>query len=307
MMQPPRKGVGVVVGRFQVADLHEGHLAVLAEADKHSKLCVFVGVQPAQLNTKSDPLDYPTREQMIKEACQRAQVFPMVDQYTDTGWSSSLDTAISALYPRDTVTLYGGRDSFRGRYLGKHPTVEIDPVSKLSGTDLRDIDGSKVENHASFRRGLIYAAYNRYTPIYPCVDVICSRRGFYDKKVEVLVGRRASEGGAHRFPGGHVDPGDDTDLAAAKRELAEETGVEAGHWTHVWSGAIKTWRDRQGGGVWRTSLFHCRYAHGSAKGADDLDGVGWVSVDQLAGLGWVDDHAKLAGIYLAWLKPEERR
>jgi 8-oxo-dGTP pyrophosphatase MutT (NUDIX family) len=34
-----------------------------------------------------------------------------------------------------------------------------------------------------------------------------------------------------RLPGGGIDEGDATPLDAAKRELAEETGLRAGHWT----------------------------------------------------------------------------
>ncbi len=287
-----RKGIGVAIGRFQVADLHEGHHAVIAEARKHHKLCIFVGVSPAQLNTKSDPLDYPTREQMIKEQYPRAQVFELMDQYTDDGWSAALDARLGALYPQDTVTMYGGRDSFRGHYTGRHAVVEIDSVAHLSGTDLREIDGSTVENHASFRRGLIYAAYNKWPPIYPCVDVACTR--VTDGVKMVLVGQRNDEGGVSRFPGGHVDPRDVSDADAANRELREETGVECGSMRYIWGGHIKSWRDREGGGTWRTTLFHTEYLHGPAQAADDLHALRWVPVDELGRLKWADDHKALA-------------
>lgn len=287
-----RKGVGVVIGRFQVADLHEGHQSVIAEANKHHKLCIFIGVEPSRLGVRSDPLDYATREQMVKLSFPKAQVFELTDQYTDEHWTNLLDHRLHTLYPRDSITMYCGRDSFKKHYGGKHEVREIDSVQHLSGTDLRDIDGSTVENHASFRRGVIYAAYNRWDPIYPCVDIACTR--IEHNQIKVLVGQRRNEGGLYRLPGGHVDPTDETDELAAKRELYEETGVECSDMEFVWSGRIKARGDRPGAGTKRTIFFHTHYLHGPAKGADDLDSVGWVPVNRLKGLKWVDDHARLA-------------
>lgn len=40
--------IGVVIGRFQVASLHEGHVALLsAVASRSSRLVVLVGCSPA--------------------------------------------------------------------------------------------------------------------------------------------------------------------------------------------------------------------------------------------------------------------
>jgi 8-oxo-dGTP pyrophosphatase MutT (NUDIX family) len=41
------------------------------------------------------------------------------------------------------------------------------------------------------------------------------------------------EGSQWRLPGGGIDIGDVDPLAAAKRELAEETGLRAEHWTSM--------------------------------------------------------------------------
>lgn len=294
-----KTGVGVVIGRFQVADLHEGHRAVIDEARKHRKVCVFVGVQSSRLNTKSDPLDYPTREQMIKNAYPDVQVFELHDQYNDRVWSQDVDRRLGQLYPTDKVTLYAGRDSFKGSYSGKHTVIEIDSIKHLSGTELRSIDGSKVEDHASFRRGMIYAAFNRWDPVYPCVDIACTR--VRDNFREVLVGFRHKEG-VYRFPGGHIDERDETDVLAARRELQEETGIETTTLQYVWSGKIKAFGDKPGAGHKRTVLFHAEYVHGAAQGADDLDKVLWVKMRDLESLKWADDHAKLARLLLQWLR-----
>ena len=302
MKETIRDGVGAIVGRFQTADLHEGHHAVIGEAAKHHKLVIFVGVNPSQLNTPSDPLDYATREQMLKDAYPHAQVFPLVDQYTNEAWSKSIDAMLGALYPRDKVTLYGGRDSFAPSYKGKHRVGHIDSVPNVNATDLRRVDGATVENHASFRRGVIYAAFNRWTSIYPCVDVICEN----EAGDSILVGKRHNEGGVHRLPGGHIDPTDENDADAARRELMEETGVEAGDFKYVWSGSIKSWSDRAGGGSKRTVLYRCKYTFGPIRAADDLDEVSWVRLDYIERTQflWADDHSKLIDIYLASRKQD---
>ena len=56
-MTVQRKGVGVVIGRFQVHELHKGHLLLLNEAAKHGKMLVCIGVSPT-LVTRDNPLDY---------------------------------------------------------------------------------------------------------------------------------------------------------------------------------------------------------------------------------------------------------
>lgn len=46
--------VGVVVGRFQVPDIHEGHHSLLEYVlSKHNKVCLVLGVAP----TRSTPLN----------------------------------------------------------------------------------------------------------------------------------------------------------------------------------------------------------------------------------------------------------
>ena len=59
--------VGVVIGRFQVPDLHEGQQDILNMALKENgKLLVILGNSPL-INTIPNPLDYPTRLIMIQQ------------------------------------------------------------------------------------------------------------------------------------------------------------------------------------------------------------------------------------------------
>ncbi len=296
----PKPGVGVVVGRFQVADLHEGHQAVFRAADRHNKLLVLVGVQPSQLVTPSDPLDYPARERMIKEAYPHATVLPLPNQPTDVGWAKLVDDQIHALYPVDKATLYYGRKSFVDHYGGKHDMAEVEEEHKISGTELRDIDGSTVINHPDWRRGVIYASQNKYGSIYPCVDIAVLRaittkqsEGILGSGLQILLGSRHNEGGKYRLPGGHVNVSDDGADAAARRELNEETGLECGYLNYVGNYKVKSWRDTEKGGVIFTTLFVTPYTFGGAKAGDDLDGLGWVDLDKVHEVLFADSHALL--------------
>jgi len=50
-----------------------------------------------------------------------------------------LDNIIrSIINPRDSVMLYGGRDSFISHYDGSFPTKEVEPTVYYSGTKVRE-------------------------------------------------------------------------------------------------------------------------------------------------------------------------
>jgi len=57
---------GVIVGRFQVNNLHAGHLELLRQvADKHDRVIVFIGVART-MPTRRNALDFETRKKMIQ-------------------------------------------------------------------------------------------------------------------------------------------------------------------------------------------------------------------------------------------------
>lgn len=102
----------------------------------------------------------------------------------------------------------------------------------------------------------------------------------------VLLVRRKKEPDAGRwgFPGGHVDPGE-TALAAAVRELAEETSVRAVPERYLTNLDIIVHDDA---GALR---FHfllaavlCRYESGVPVAADDVSDAAWFVMSEVAQL-----------------------
>ena len=270
--------IGVVVGRFQIPELHEGHVGILDEVhDKHNKVIVFLGVTPV-LGSKRNPLDFDSRKKMLQENYPDAIVLPISDQRSDKKWSKELDRKIREVCPTGEVILYGSRDCFMTHYFGTFPTVELEQKVYVSGSQIRREANLKANGSIDFRRGVIYGAFNRYPTAYSTVDVAVINH----KRGEVLLGRKLGENGL-RFPGGFVNPGENHE-EAARRELAEETGGDVNINTklkYIGSYVVEDWRYRFEDDKITTVFYATEYLWGSIKASDDLNEVAWVKIDDL--------------------------
>ena len=114
----------------------------------------------------------------------------------------------------------------------------------------------------------------------------------------VLLAQRKNPPDAGRwgFPGGHVAAGE-TALAAAVRELAEETGILAqarGYLTnldiiaHDAAGQLQY--------HFLLAVVLCDYISGTPVAADDVSAAGWFGMDELAGLDCSADVARIAAL-----------
>lgn len=286
-----RPGIGGVIGRFQVPELHAGHRYVIDKANEHERLAIFVGCHP-MLVTKTSPLDFPTRKKMLECEYPEAHVIALPDQPTDQGWSDTLDMLLRVHIPiGDPVSLYGSRDSFAPHYHGKFKVVELEPVDDKdwSGTSIREAVKVKSLASADFRKGVIYAAMNQFGRTRLCVDVAMVKFA----TGEVLLGQKLNHPGHWRFPGGFVDATDESTEAAAKRELMEETGLGSEDYLHFLGGIrIQDWRDTPSDRCF-TNFYRANYTFGMAKGSDDLPIVEWHKIDSLRDLRMSGDHAIL--------------
>lgn len=270
--------IGVIVGRFQVDELHAGHQYLIEYAlERHERVIVVLGV-PMVSGTRRDPLDYMTRAAMLRKAYRdRIEVLPLQDMPSDELWSRNLDNLLHTVAPSSKFWFYGGRESFESFYSGKHKNsfTEIRSAESDTGTSVRKHVASAHRDSADFRAGVIYGIHNSFPCVKACVD-ICLRN---PKDDAILLGRKPGSR-LWQFPGGMVDPTDASYGAAARRELLEETGMTIeGSLAYLGSFIVDDVRYRHAEEMkLGTVLYAGDYTFGTPVAGDDLEEVGWFSI-----------------------------
>lgn len=262
---------GIIVARFQTPYLHDGHKALIQGVkEKHNQVVVVLGVSPVKAS-KKNPLDYGTREKLIKECYPDIIVLPLHDHSSDNVWSTNLDTLLNSVFPGEHMILYGSRDSFMSYYSGKLKVEEFPVYGKFNATEIREMVSETIGTSADFRKGVVYATYQQYPKVYPTVDIAL----FKNERKKMLLGQK-TESNLWRFPGGFVDPTDDSYEEAAKRELREEVGdVEVGEFVYEMNQKVDDWRYKGEVDKIITTLFSTDLTYGNAQADDDLAHVQW--------------------------------
>jgi bifunctional NMN adenylyltransferase/nudix hydrolase len=274
---------GVIIGRFQCAELHEAHKELISTVlANHPKVIIFLGLSQVR-GSIHDPLDFQPRKQMVLEAYPHDK-YPNLtigyikDNRSDEAWSANLDNLISDLLsPNDTVVLYGGRDSFLTHYKGRFDTKELQASRYVSGTELRQKISQAPQSNPQFRAGAIWASYQRFPTVYSTVDVAV----FDPKNRRILLARKPLETG-YRFVGGFSSPNDESFEVAAIRELTEETGISVGleGLRYVGSKKVNDWRYASNPSEKIiTHLYVGIYSFGCPQAADDIAEVRWLDFD----------------------------
>lgn len=283
--------LGVIIGRFQVPELHTGHRYLINYARGHSDdLLILLGTSEA-FPTLRNPLPYPIREVLIRESYPEAIIGPIPDHPSDEKWSKNLDTIITSRFPDHQVTLYGSRDSFIPHYSGRFPCVIAPQITAPSGTDVRRGNQLRRKMNRDFRNGVIYAQSARLPISYQTVDIAVLRH----EDASVLLGKKLRDGGKMRFIGGFVDPQQDATLEdAALRELTEEAGQLSCHEIrYLGSYRVKDFRYGDDADQVMTAFFVTYILSGIARAGDDLDDIGWFPITEAPAL-VVPDHVPLA-------------
>jgi bifunctional NMN adenylyltransferase/nudix hydrolase len=308
-----KQNVGVVIGRFQVPELHEAHQQLLQHVIEHSDLLVIlVGVSPIDGYAPEYPLTFAQRVEVIRAfsvevirdfSHEHALILPVMDVPTNNEWSTQLDALLRGLFPTDVITLYGGRDSFIPHYTGSLVTAcfEPSPAIAVSGSSVRA--GLKLELFSdAFMRGQIFALNQQYPKVYPTVDVAHVRGKF--AAAEVLLIQRADTG-IWCFPGGFVDPTDGTYEQAAKRELSEEVGLlSEAPLEYIGSAYIHDWRYRGSRDKIMTTFFLSLHTSGFAKlKTDEVTEARYVSIQECRDL-VAPAHKPLAKMLVAYMQKE---
>jgi ADP-ribose pyrophosphatase YjhB (NUDIX family)/nicotinamide mononucleotide adenylyltransferase len=274
------KKAKVVIGRFQVAELTEGHLYLLDYVNKQEgELIVLIGSNPAPY-TRRNELPFSARREMIKQKYPHAIIKCIFDKREDSFWSEEVDEMLKGY---EEVMLYTGRDGFDKHYTGIHPVVVLKPTGvEISGTEMRKMIKDSQINSKDWREGVIHAVQNKFPTAYPTVDIAPLRRSFTGE-VEVLMGRK-SDRTTMCFIGGFVDPEDKSLEDAASRELKEETGgnLQTMELRYISSRKVEDFRYRGSGDGIISSFFITWVYGGSWKATDDIVELKWMDIDNLS-------------------------
>lgn len=273
--------VGVLIGRFQVANLTEGHHQVIKNAQELcDKLIIMLGLSPCV--TKRNPLDFQTRRAMIQQKYPDVEVRYIRDFANDRTWSKYLDQQITDLVsPNQQVVLLGSRDSFISSYHGRYDTHEIESRVYVSESEQRAQLSKLVKESSDFRSGQVYQAFSKYDSVFPTVDIFVKTRDG-----EVLLVKKEDEN-EYKFPGGFVATEDSSLEEAASRELKEETGLSVNpkKLGYLFSHRVDDWRYRNEAEKIHTIVFIVTIdSISKVEGSDDVAKARWVPIDSIGDL-----------------------
>lgn len=289
--------VGIIVGRFQVHELHDGHRHLIDRVrERHDRVIIFLGLSRLR-NTLRNPLDFRARQKMLNESYPDIDVHHIEDVRDDQQWSGELDDQIRKwTSPHQSVLLYGSRDSFLNHYFGDHATEVLEAEVYVSATEIRRRVANKYPPNRDFRAGMIAATDNRYPTAFQTVDVAILN----DDRTKVLLGRKPAE--KHfRFIGGFSDPASNSLEEDARREVMEETGIEITDPVYITSARVDDWRYRGEVDCIKTALFVAHYQSGRPEGSDDVAEVRWFALDQLATADLMPEHDELFHRLMNWV------
>lgn len=293
-----QKSLGVVIGRFQLHELHEGHVFLLdTVSERHEQMLILVGCTRIRFHT-DDPFPFPVRKQMLESRYPRATILPIFDSpVSNEYWSAEVDKKVAAVAETSQAVLYGGRDSFIPKYCGRFQTHELNEVPDVSATAVRATAGQEIVDNPTWRQGWLAAINHQYAVTDPTVDLAIVSPDY----TRVLMGRRHETSAHIRFIGGFVDPEDESNEAAVNREGFEEVvGVELSEPHYVGSSRIRDPRYRTSKYGVMTTFFVRFAASETGSGGDDMPHVEWWDLDEGLYEQIAPEHVPLVQLLLAY-------
>lgn len=83
--------VGVIVGRFQVPELHRMHHDLIQSViDRHEKVYIFLGIPKNNELTISNPLPFDARQEMITTEFPNVKVLFIKDRDSNEEWVGNI-------------------------------------------------------------------------------------------------------------------------------------------------------------------------------------------------------------------------
>ena len=299
-MDVSKHEIAVIIGRFQIHQLHKAHSDVIESVmSNHKKVILFLGVTQV-MGSSSNPLDFASRKSMIQEKYPELVVLSLPDKRDDESWSKNLDVRIREVFQIGKVLLYGSRDSFIPHYHGQFDTAELEQEIYVSGTEIRKQVSEEIKSSKEWRAGVIYGNYNRYPTSFQTVDIAV----FNEDESKVLLAKKPNEE-KYRFIGGFVDVKDTSLEQAAKREFWEEAGkAEIAITSYVGSFRVDDWRYRSERDKIMTVLFKAKYIYGHLSPSDDISELKFFKIEDLKTTGGIieniiEEHQSMMSILLS--------
>lgn len=270
--------INVVIARFQVPSLTEGHKELLNKArNKCDHVLILLGCSDLDGKTAENPLLFLQRKAAVERAAANINllascytVMPLRGSKSNKEWTQRVDDMIYTLWPDAEATIWVGRDSVvPACYMGRANIELLEETKSISGTETRKL--LRPSTNEDFLRGQAFALQFQFPHAYQCVDVGVIKNG------SVLLIQRGDTG-SWCLPGGFVDPTDANLESAARRELLEETKLSCeGDMEYIASMLIDDWRYR-GRDKIMTALFGMPYAFGQPYVTDEATAFEWVSL-----------------------------
>lgn len=277
--------VGVLIGRYQIDELHAGHIKCIQEVRaNHDRVIILVGERDTPA-TDTNPLPFFIRKEMLEDeqGVGPVEVYPIMDHPSDEVWSKNVDTLIRNVAGGFGAVLYSGREGFISHYLGNYHCVELKcGMDEISATELRKHIAQHPMHSQEFRAGMIYQMQHLMSRTYETVDIaMLKAAGTMPMHCELLLARKPGEK-LFRLPGGFANMNEPLEKAA-RREMSEETGlVFESPLTLLGDHLINDWRIRDTKRVsCRTFLFAGWYSFGTPCADDDIEEVKWVRIGEL--------------------------
>ncbi len=154
MPEEKLRSLGVIVGRFQIPELHEGHIHLLdSVAKKHRHMLILLGCSLGPIDLR-DPYNFEVRMLMLRGRYPAAHVLPLLDSSeSNREWSLRLDTAVRVVVPTGEAVLYGSRDSFIPKYEGGFRCEELPEIPNVSATKVRSEISDEPLDSPEYRKG----------------------------------------------------------------------------------------------------------------------------------------------------------
>lgn len=232
------KKLGVLIGRFQVPQMHEGHRFIVRRMLEQCDEVLILFGSANRTRSVKNPFTYRERREATHRLFPSVITAPLNDYlYNDSQWMADVAATIQGVLESVTsdhqenfeVVLYGhhkdGNDYLK--WFPQYDYVNINSDIDISGTEVRNsfmhlLPENVQADAAYFAKER--ETFNKYP--YPASLNICCGDAVVECLGHILLIKRKFTPGAGNWalPGGHKNT-NETFLECALRELAEETNL----------------------------------------------------------------------------------